>query len=277
MELRGRIIICQIVLKVKFNNDCNVHGTDNITLIQYDRRRKKEFEEFLLWKKEREKQKEGTLFNASNTDSEEERSQETYDRNIHNEKKKKKNIWCPIVLLCVLIYSGIIIASKIKIPHQSNINPEELGSSSVESTIKDTMQERIVREIKEEAKQKEKLTYIKFTAAYLSKPNSAGGCDAHFSFKNTSKNTIKYLYIQYEVYNAVDDDIVSDRFERDGLELQYTGPLKPGRSDSGIWECIIYDYSAKRLVITGLTIVYMDGMKIQYNSEEVKALIKIKK
>ena len=25
---------------------------------------KKEFEEFLLWKKEREKQKEGTLFNA---------------------------------------------------------------------------------------------------------------------------------------------------------------------------------------------------------------------
>ena len=254
-----------------------MHGTDNITLIQYDRRRKKEFEEFLLWKKEREKQKEGTLFNASNTDSEEERSQETYDRNIHNEKKKKKNIWCPIVLLCVLIYSGIIIASKIKIPHQSNINPEELGSSSVESTIKDTMQERIVREIKEEAKQKEKLTYIKFTAAYLSKPNSAGGCDAHFSFKNTSKNTIKYLYIQYEVYNAVDDDIVSDRFERDGLELQYTGPLKPGRSDSGIWECIIYDYSAKRLVITGLTIVYMDGMKIQYNSEEVKALIKIKK
>ena len=239
---------------------------------------KKEFEEFLLWKKEREKQKEETPFNASNTDTEEERSQETYDRNIHNEKKKKKNIWWPIVLLCVLIYSGIIIASKIKIPHQSNISPKELGSCSVESTIKDTMQERIVREIKEEAKQKEKekLTYIKFTAAYLGKPNSAGGCDAHFSFKNTSKNTIKYLYIQYEIYNAV-DDIVSDRFGRDDMELQYTGPLKPGRSDSGILDCIIYDCSAKRLVITGLTIEYMDGIKIQYDSEEVKALIKKQK
>lgn len=178
----------------------------------------------------------------------------------------------------MLIYSGIIIASKIKIPHQSNISPKELGSCSVESTIKDTMQERIVREIKEEAKQKEKekLTYIKFTAAYLGKPNSAGGCDAHFSFKNTSKNTIKYLYIQYEIYNAV-DDIVSDRFGRDDMELQYTGPLKPGRSDSGIWDCIIYDCSAKRLVITGLTIEYMDGIKIQYDSEEVKALIKKQK
>lgn len=51
---------------------------------------KKEFEEFLLWKKEREKQKEETPFNASNTDTEEERSQETYDRNIHNERKRRK-------------------------------------------------------------------------------------------------------------------------------------------------------------------------------------------
>lgn len=236
---------------------------------------KKEFEEFLLWKKEREKQKEKTPFDASNTDSEEEKG---YDRNIHTEKKKKKNTWWPIVLFCVLIYSFIVIVSKIKIPHHSNISPKEPGSCFVDSAIKDTMQERIVREIKEEAKQKEKekLTYIKFTAAYLGKPNSVGGCDAHFSFRNTSKNTIKYLYIQYEIYNAV-DDIVSDRFGRDGMELRYTGPLKPGRSDSGIWDCIIYDYSAKRLVITGLTIEYMDGMKIQYNSEEVKALIKKKK
>ena len=70
--------------------------------------------------------------------------------------------------------------------------------------------------------------------------------------------------------------MVFDDLGRDGMELQYTGPLKPGRIDSGIWECIIYDYSAKRLVVTGLTIVYMDGMKIKYNSEEVKALIKKK-
>jgi|GEM_PF-2587741 len=44
---------------------------------------KKEFEEFLLWKKERKKQKEETPFNASNTEAE-----KGYDRNIHNEKKK---------------------------------------------------------------------------------------------------------------------------------------------------------------------------------------------
>ena len=72
------------------------------------------------------------------------------------------------------------------------------------------------------------------------------------------------------------DDIVFDELGRNSMELQYTGPLKPGRSDSGIWDCIIYDYSARRLVMTSLDIVYMDGTKIHYNSEEVKALIKKK-
>lgn len=231
---------------------------------------KKEFEEFLLWKKERERQKIETPSNASNIDSQKEK----YDRYINNEKNN--TIWWPIVLLCLLIYLGIVIASKIDFHPQSSITSKEIGHCSVDSVIKDTMQERIVREIKEEAKQeeREKLTYIKFTAAYLGKPNSVGGCDAHFSFKNTSKNTIKYLYIKFAVYNAV-DDIVFDELGRNSMELQYTGPLKPGRSDSGIWDCIIYDYSARRLVMTSLDIVYMNGTKIHYNSEEVKALINI--
>lgn len=65
---------------------------------------KKEFEEFLLWKKEREKQKEETPFNASNTDTEEERSQETYDRNIHNEKKKEKYLVANCIIVRVNIF-----------------------------------------------------------------------------------------------------------------------------------------------------------------------------
>ncbi len=68
---------------------------------------KKEFEEFLRWKKERERQKIETPSNASNIDSQEEK----YDRYINNEKNN--TIWWPIVLLCLLIYLGIVIASKI--------------------------------------------------------------------------------------------------------------------------------------------------------------------
>lgn len=113
---------------------------------------KKEFEEFLRWKKERERQKIETPSNASNIDSQEEK----YDRYINNEKNN--TIWWPIVLLCLLIYLGIVIASKIDFPppQKSSITSKETGHCSVDSVIKDTMQERIVREIKEEAKQKRK-------------------------------------------------------------------------------------------------------------------------
>ena len=46
------------------------------------------------------------------------------------------------------------------------------------------------------------------------------------------------------MYNAV-GDIISDELGRDGMSLKYTGPLKPGRSDSSNWDCVNYNYSAK--------------------------------
>lgn len=76
------------------------------------------------------------------------------------------------------------------------------------------------------------------------------------------------------MYNAV-GDIISDELGRDGIRLEYTGPLKPGRSDGGNWDCVIYNYSAKRLVITFLDIEYMNGKTVHYDKNEVKALIKI--
>lgn len=74
LEKGKMVLICQIVPKEKFRNDYNVNRSiNNITLVHYDRRREKEFEEFLLWKKERERQKIETPSNASNIDSQEEK------------------------------------------------------------------------------------------------------------------------------------------------------------------------------------------------------------
>lgn len=78
------------------------------------------------------------------------------------------------------------------------------------------------------------------------------------------------------MYNAV-GDIISDELGRDGIRLEYTGPLKPGRSDGGNWDCVIYNYSAKRLVVTSLDIEYMNRTTIHYNEEEVKVLMKKKR
>lgn len=78
------------------------------------------------------------------------------------------------------------------------------------------------------------------------------------------------------MYNAV-GDIISDELGRDGMKLKYTDPLKPGRNDSSNWYCVIYNYSAKRLVVTSLDIEYMNGTTIHYNEEEVKVLMKKKR
>ena len=238
---------------------------------------KKEFEEFLRWKKEREKQNTEESVKASNSDSEEERQQKSENKVFPKKVEKKSSIGiviCLIVLLALSLLTFIVF----KVELESNKEPVGNVDTMADTTVIDSTQARIKQEILEKSKKQAeiKASYIKFTAAYLGKPNSAGGCDAYFRFKNTSDYTIKYLYIQCVIYNAV-GDIISDELGRDGISLKYTGPLKPGRSDSGNWECIIYNYSAKRLVVTSLDIEYMNGTTIHYNENEVKVLMKKKK
>lgn len=238
---------------------------------------KKEFEEFLLWKKEREKQKSEEPVNAPNSGTVEEKRQKSEEKSFH--KKEEKNSSLGIVIcLIVLLALGLLIGSQFKANPKKNTGPTGDVDSIADTTVIDSTQERIEQEVSEKAKQQAEIkrSYIKFTAAHLGKPNSAGGCDAYFHFKNTSNYTIKYLYIQCVIYNAV-GDIISDELGRDCIRLEYTGPLKPGRSDGGNWDCVIYNYSAKRLVVTSLDIEYMNGTTIHYNEEEVKVLMKKKR
>lgn len=237
---------------------------------------KKEFEEFLLWKKEREKQKTEVPVNAPITNSKEESQQEKCKNNPSNKKEENSSSIGIIICLLVLLGVGLLVFSQFKSnPNSPTESTLAADSLAADTTVIDSTQDKIEQEVSEKAKQEAELkkTYIKITSAYLRKPDSAGGCDAHISFKNTSDNTIKYLRFQCAMYNAV-GDIISDELERDGMRLKYTGPLKPGRSDSSNWDCVIYNYSAKRLVITSLDIEYMNGTTIHYNENEVKALIK---
>lgn len=238
---------------------------------------KKEFEEFLLWKKEREKQKTEVPVNAPITNSKEESQQEKFKNNPSNKKEENSSSFGIIICLLLLgLGVGLLVVfSQIKFNPNSPTESTLAADSMVDITVIDSTQDKIEQEVSEKAKQEAELkkTYIKITSAYLRKPDSAGGCDAHISFKNTSDNTIKYLRFQCAMYNAV-GDIISDELGRDGMRLKYTGPLKPGRSDSDNWGCVIYNYSAKRLVITSLDIEYMNGTTIHYNENEVKALMK---
>lgn len=113
---------------------------------------------------------------------------------------------------------------------------------------------------------------VKILKAYLSSPNSAGGVDAHLVWKNVSKKTIKYLTWSGYPINAVGDAVECEIRGVSESGGRVTGPIKPGTTYGygKYWECLWYNYSAKKLVLTGIDIEYMDGSTMRINQNELK-------
>ena len=113
---------------------------------------------------------------------------------------------------------------------------------------------------------------IKIIKAYLSSPNSAGGVDAHLVWKNVSKKTIKYLNWSGYPINAVGDPVSCEIRGISESGGKVTGPIKPGTTYGygKYWECVWYNYSAKKLILTGIDIEYMDGSTMHINQNELK-------
>lgn len=49
-----------------------------------------------------------------------------------------------------------------------------------------------------------------------------------------------------------------------------TGPIKPRKTGGGCWDCIIYNSTARKLIITEVTIEYMDGTELKILENEIK-------
>lgn len=111
---------------------------------------------------------------------------------------------------------------------------------------------------------------IRIKSAYLSSPNSAGGVDANFYYVNKSSKTIKYLVWHGYPKNAVGDMVFCDIRDRAHFNGKDTGPIKPGRSGGGCWDCAWYNWTAKKLVLTGIDIEFMDGSSLTINQNELQ-------
>ena len=110
---------------------------------------------------------------------------------------------------------------------------------------------------------------IKITSYYLSSPNSASGVDANFYYKNLSDKTIKYLVWRGYPINAVGDPVsctIRDYSEHGGRD---TGPVRKGASGGGSWDCVWYNWQAKKLILTKVEIEYMDGSTLNIEGDEL--------
>lgn len=108
--------------------------------------------------------------------------------------------------------------------------------------------------------------------AELSSPNSAAGCDYSLRYTNNSSKTIKYLDWKGNAYNAVNDIVSCDIRNTSLLQGRETGPVMAHEEGGGLWETIIYNWSAKELRLTNITITYTDGTKAILNGKEIRAI-----
>lgn len=114
--------------------------------------------------------------------------------------------------------------------------------------------------------------YLVIHNSELLPPNSASGCDFSLYYTNTSTKTIKYLDWKGNAYNAVNDIVSCDVRNTSLLQGRETGPVAPDQEGGGKWETIIYNWSAKELRLTGITITYTDGTKVSLSGKEIAAI-----
>ncbi|MDE6591902.1 MAG: hypothetical protein K2K57_02410 [Oscillospiraceae bacterium] len=101
------------------------------------------------------------------------------------------------------------------------------------------------------------------------KLNSVGGLDYSLTIVNNSGKTINYIDYTVHVVNKV-GDTVSDTISRDTtFYLQDTGPYAPNETSSGIWEAMMYNYSAYDVVIDEVTIKYNDNTSVTFNGKGI--------
>lgn len=233
---------------------------------------KREFEEFLKWKADRAKKQEEEKQSVKNEVEStylDETSAQTEMAEVKSEMPKaKKNNGNTIIFVFLAIVFFLFIKAILLGLNNMNTRPAtlaEVGDSITESII-DPQQDSIA---KAERISEVKKT-IKITSSYLGRPNSASGVDAYFYYKNLSDKTIKYLFWEGYPMNAVGDRVSCEiRGYRD-FRGKDTGPVKPGKSSGGCWECAWYNSTAKKLVLTGIEIEYMDGSTFAIKENEIE-------
>ncbi len=263
---------------------------------------KKEFEEFLEWKAEKKRKEEENKakqeeaerqvkVNAQMPQVEEEKSMEFDNKQVpyssNNKNKNNNTVEKPTTfpLAFVLIISLIIFLFCICILKDCSDNNQTTSYQTESTPNSEADKERLDSLAAINAAENKRLdslkrakridllkNTIKIKKAYLSSPNSAGGVDAHLVWKNVSNKTIKYLNWRGYPINAVGDPVSCEA--RGTIEGggKVTGPIKPGSTYGygTYWDCLWYNYSAKKLVLTEIYIEYMDGSSININKNELK-------
>ena len=227
---------------------------------------KKEFEEFLQWKKE--KQKEANLVQQR---LEEQTKQQSESSNrLAKQNKNMEKAMCVLCLILIVYFISLLISNRNGDSREKRIARNHTEAVDSLQFIQDSISNARADSIRKTNRIDLLRHSVRITKARLSAPNSAAGVDAIIYYKNLSNKTIKYFCWDGYAKNAVGDIVENEIGGRISLAGKDTGPVKHGKTGGGYWSCIIYNWTARKLVITGVTIEYMDGTELKISEDEIK-------
>lgn len=114
--------------------------------------------------------------------------------------------------------------------------------------------------------------FLRIEASELGRPNDFSGCDYSLWYDNLSQKTVKYLNWNGNVYNAVGDRVSCEIRRTGQFSGRSTGPVGPGERGGGVWEAVVYNWSAKEMRLSGIRIQYMDGSTVSVTGEDAVAV-----
>lgn len=95
-----------------------------------------------------------------------------------------------------------------------------------------------------------------------------GGVEWNFKFTNNSDKTIKYIYLEWDCYNAVGDPVYDEITGKNSHGVKHTGPLESGKSTNLLRTTnLFYSFSLTSVKFTRLEVEYMDGTKVSINDK----------
>lgn len=106
----------------------------------------------------------------------------------------------------------------------------------------------------------------------LSSPNYAGGCNYYLYIRNKSDKEIKYITWKGAVFNSVNDLVSCEVRSTPYVSGRATGPIAPQMTSEAVYDCIIYNPSARKVVLSGICIEYMDGSVFNMSGLDVTLL-----
>ena len=241
---------------------------------------KNEFEEFLQWKKEKQEEEKQKLQQTKEHIETLEDSNGEYESNNaspnqgtlanqpRNKKKEATILWGLCFFTIVLCISQFVAFNK----SETSTGNQYMTENEYDplKAIHDSVQQASADSIKKANRIELLKKTVCITTARLSSPNSAGGVDAIVFYKNLSDKTIKYFYWEGYAKNAVGDIVENEIGGRELFGGKDTGPIKPRKTGGGCWDCIIYNSTARKLIITEVAIEYMDGTELKILGNEIK-------